>query len=134
MQDADSRRMRNSFEEFLSPERQGLRSSYASVVWAHLQQGARSGYSRVLHFSCPMAGVRGERRWKEDCCNLLGSALSTVRAHCNYLGVGRTRDPYFGILGASLVVKGTCLRSRWVPRAPNCPQAPKPVPSALELR
>ena len=46
----------------------------------------------------------------------------------------RTRDPYFGILGATLVVKGTGLRSRWVPRAPNCPQAPEPIPSALELR
>ena len=43
--------------------------------------------------------------------------------------------PYFGIVGASLVVKGTTgLGDRWVPRAPNCPRAPELVPSALELR
>ena len=29
-----------------------------------------------------------------------GGASSAVRAQCNYLGVWRTRDPYFEILGA----------------------------------
>ena len=40
-----------------------------------------------------------------------------------------------GVSSQQLVVKGASLRSRGAPRAPNCPQAPEPLPSpqALEL-
>ena len=41
--------------------------------------------------------------------------------------------PPQGASSQQLVVKGTGLRSRWVPQVPNCPQAPKSLPSALEL-
>ena len=43
------------------------------------------------------------------------------------------QNPPKGASGPQLVVKGTSLRSRWAPKAPNRPQAPEPPPSLLPL-
>ena len=42
-------------------------------------------------------------------------------------------NPPKGASGQQLVVKGTSPTSRWAPKVPNCPQAPEPLPSVLEL-
>ena len=42
--------------------------------------------------------------------------------------LGRQPPPPHGASGQQLVVKGTGLRSRWVPKVPNRPQELEPLP------